>query len=48
MAQILRFESSANAGIEMIVMCDQWRGQPDNLVALCKFQSIIIIHFSRN
>ena len=23
---------------------DQWRSQPDNLVPLCKFQIIIIIH----
>ena len=23
---------------------NQWRSQPDNLVPLCKFQSIIIIH----
>ena len=27
---------------------DQWRSQPDNLVPLGKFQSIIIIHFFRN
>ena len=27
---------------------DQWRSQPDNLVPLCKFQTIIIIHFFRN
>ena len=26
----------------------QWRSQPDNLVPLCKFQFIIIIHFFRN
>ena len=26
----------------------QWRSQPDNLVPLCKFQIIIIIHFFRN
>ena len=28
--------------------CVQWRSQPDNLVPLCKFQIIIIIHFFRN
>ena len=27
---------------------DHWRSQPDNLVPLCKFQSITIIHFFRN
>ena len=27
---------------------NQWRSQPDNLVPLCKFQSIIVIHFFRN
>ena len=27
---------------------DQWRSQPDNLVPLCKFEIIIIIHFFRN
>ena len=26
----------------------QWRRQPDNLVPLCKFEFIIIIHFFRN
>ena len=26
----------------------QWRSQPDNLVALCKFKIIIIIQFFRN
>ena len=26
----------------------QWRSQPDNLVPLCKFEIIIIIHFFRN
>ena len=26
----------------------QWRIQPDNLVPLCKFQSIIVINFFRN
>ena len=26
----------------------QWRSQPENLVPLCKFQIIIIIHFFRN
>ena len=30
------------------VRSTQWRSQPDNLVPLCKFQSIIIIHFFRN
>ena len=25
--------------------CLQWRSQPNNLVPLCKFQIIIIIHF---
>ena len=32
------------------VRCDecQWRSQPDNLVPLCKFQFIIIMHFFRN
>ena len=25
-----------------------WRSQPNNLVPLCKFQVIIIIHFFRN
>ena len=24
---------------------EQWRSQPDNLVPLCKFKIIIIIHF---
>ena len=28
--------------------CKQWRSQPNNLVPLCKFQLIIIIHFFRN
>ncbi len=27
---------------------NQWRSQPDNLVMLCKFEVIIIIHFFRN
>ena len=27
---------------------NQWRSQPDNLVPLCKFKVIIIIHFFRN
>ena len=31
-----------------LFMCNQWRSQPDNLVPLCKFQIIIIIHFFRN
>ena len=26
----------------------QWRSQPDNLVPLCKFQFMVIIHFFRN
>ena len=26
-------------------MYSQWHSQPDNLVPLCKFQSIITIHF---
>ena len=32
----------------MRILCIQWRSQPDNLVPLCKFQSIIIIHFFRD
>jgi hypothetical protein len=28
--------------------CRQWRSQPGNLVPLCKFKIIIIIHFFRN
>ena len=27
---------------------NQWRSQPENLVPLCKFEIIIIIHFFRN
>ena len=29
-------------------VCPQWRREPDNLVPLCKFEIIIIIHFFRN
>ena len=34
--------------LQVILAGIQWRSQPDNLVPLCKFQSIIIIHFFRN
>ena len=27
---------------------NQWQNQPDNLITLCKFQAINIIHFFRN
>ena len=30
------------------VLHHQWRSQPDNLVLLCKFEIIIIIHFFKN
>ena len=31
-----------------LALFTQWRSQPDNLVPLCKFKIIIIIHFFRN
>ena len=34
--------------INSLVNDFQWRSQPDNLVPLCKFKIIIIIHFFRN
>jgi hypothetical protein len=33
---------------QMIMYSRQWRSQPENLVPLCKFKIIIIIHFFRN
>ena len=34
--------------VNKVVIANQWRSQPDNLVPLCKFEIIIIIHFFRN
>ena len=34
--------------IDQSIQHKQWRSQPDNLVPLCKFKIIIIIHFFRN
>ena len=34
--------------IKMVPKRRQWRSQPDNLVPLCKFKVIIIIHFFKN
>ena len=47
----LLFTSSPNGSDVRIAyriaaaLCEQWRSQPDNLVPLCKFHIIIIIHF---
>ena len=30
------------------IVIEQWRSQPDNLVPLCKFKIIVIIHFFTN
>ena len=34
--------------VMLYIYTRQWRSQPDNLVPLCKFRIIIIIHFFRN
>ena len=30
------------------IIHDQWRSQPDNLDPLCKFQTIIFVHFNEH
>ena len=40
--------SNLARGTIKIIIWNQWRSQPDNLVPLCKFRISIIIHFFRN
>ena len=41
----LQYERDFVYGVNQILKYKQWRNQPDNLVQLCKFQIIIIIHY---
>ena len=46
--KIVRSDKLLGLKIDQDLTYDQSRSQPDNLVPLCKFQSIIIIYFFRN